>query len=133
MLDHAPIIAFAATQNAEASREFYHRVLGLTLVEDNSFAIVLEAAGTMLRIQKVERHVPPQATVLGWKVDSIEAVVAELASRGVAMEHFAGLGQDAAGIWTSPSQARIAWFRDPDGNLLSLTEFDGARPQGRTD
>lgn len=123
MLNDSSVIAFVATQKPEASRDFYARVLGLRLVEDNPFAIVFDAAGTMLRIQKVQQHTPAQFTALGWRVVDIDATVAGLAQRGVSMERFPGLEQDAAGVWVSPNDARIAWFRDPDGNLLSLTQF----------
>ena len=123
MLNDSSIIAFVATQKPEASRDFYVRVLGLRLVEDNPFAIVFDVAGTMLRIQKVQQHTPAPFTALGWRVDDIDATVAGLAQRGVSMERFPGLEQDAAGVWVSPNDARIAWFRDPDGNLLSLTQF----------
>jgi catechol 2,3-dioxygenase-like lactoylglutathione lyase family enzyme len=123
MLATSPLVAFLATVDAERARRFYERDLGLAVVEENAFAIVFEVAGTMLRIQKVQGHTPPGHTVLGWRVESVEAAVAALAPRGIRMERFAGMEQDAAGIWTSPSGARIAWFRDPDGNLLSLTQF----------
>jgi catechol 2,3-dioxygenase-like lactoylglutathione lyase family enzyme len=123
MLATSPLVAFLATRDAERSRRFYERDLGLPLVEENGFAIVFDVAGTMLRIQKIQRHTPPEHTVLGWRVESIETAVAALGARGVRMERFAGMEQDAAAIWTSPSGARIAWFRDPDGNLLSMTQF----------
>jgi hypothetical protein len=129
MLASSPIVAFLATLDADRSRSFYELDLGLPLVEENVFALVFDVCGTMLRIQKVRQHTPAEHTVLGWGVESIDATVAALSRRGIRMERFAGMDQDAAGIWTSPSGARVAWFRDRDDNLLSLTEF-GAPASG---
>lgn len=119
----APLIAFLATTNAARSKAFYSDVLGLRLVEDSPFALEFDVGGTMLRIQKVETLTPHPFTALGWQVPDIAAQIADLAQRGLVFERFPGLDQDAAGVWTSPSGARIAWFKDPDGNVLSLTEF----------
>ena len=119
----APVIAFLATVDARRARAFYETTLGLKLIEDSAFAVVFEANGTMLRIQKVAEFAPHAFTAFGWQVGDIAASMALLAREGVAFERYPGLEQDAAGVWTSPSGARIAWFRDPDGNVLSLTEF----------
>ena len=121
MLGNAPVIAFLATADPLAATAFYRDTLGLAFVEDTPFALVFGAGGTELRIQKVPGVTPLAQTALGWSVREIEAEVAALAARGVQFEHFDGLPQDDAGIWTAPGGARIAWFRDPDGNLLSLT------------
>jgi catechol 2,3-dioxygenase-like lactoylglutathione lyase family enzyme len=123
MLNRAAIIAFNATKNADAAKSFYQSVLGLTLVEDSPFAFVFDANETMLRIQKVQEHTPARHTVLGWMVADIRAEIAELVGKGVRFERYERLAQDEAGIWQSPSGALVAWFRDPDGNNLSLTEF----------
>lgn len=123
MLDRARVIAFAATSSPERSRTFYQQTLGLRLVSEDGFAIVFDANGVMLRVQKVQGHTPPPYTVVGWEVADIHAEVKELAARGVVFERFEGMGQDEAGVWTSPAGGRIAWFRDPDGNVLSLTQF----------
>jgi catechol 2,3-dioxygenase-like lactoylglutathione lyase family enzyme len=101
---------------------FYERVLGLEFVSDDEFAIVLDAHGTELRIQEVRSLAPQPHTLLGWSVSSISEVVTALRSRGVEFEKYAFLEQDVIGVWTAPSGAKIAWFKDPDGNLLSLTE-----------
>ncbi|MEJ0012844.1 MAG: VOC family protein [Bauldia sp.] len=122
-LGAAPLIAFLATADAARSRAFYADTLGLRLVDDSPFALEFDVGGVMLRIQKVETLTPHPFTALGWQVGDIGAQITELAREGVVFERFAGLEQDGAGVWTSPSGARIAWFRDPDGNLLSLTEF----------
>ena len=125
MLTDAPIVAFAATTDLARSHAFYGEVLGLGHVETTPFANVYDAAGTTLRVTLVERVAPAPYTVLGWTVPDIAAAMAVLAGRGVAFTHYAGLDHDAAGVWTAPGGARIAWFRDPDGNVLSLTQAPG--------
>lgn len=123
MLTSHDLIAFVATVRPDDAKAFYGGVLGLRLVEDSPFALVFDAAGTMLRVQKVRELVPAPHTALGWRVADIRAKVEALAARGVAFERYPGLEQDGLGIWTSPAGGRIAWFRDPDGNVLSLTQF----------
>jgi catechol 2,3-dioxygenase-like lactoylglutathione lyase family enzyme len=123
MLKKSEIIGFVATQNAAAARKFYQKTLGLKLVYEDPFAIVFDANGTMLRLSKVPRLTPAPFTVLGWKVRDVAAVIRDLARKGVRFLRFEGLDQDKAGIWSSPSGAKVAWFKDPDGNMLSLTEF----------
>jgi catechol 2,3-dioxygenase-like lactoylglutathione lyase family enzyme len=123
MLDVADLVAFVATAKEDEARAFYGDVLGLPLVEDGPFALVFDVRGVMLRVTKVSAVDPAPYTVLGWSVPEIRAAVAALAGRGVVFERYTGMPQDELGIWTSPSGARIAWFRDPDGNVLSLTQF----------
>jgi catechol 2,3-dioxygenase-like lactoylglutathione lyase family enzyme len=122
MLNSSSLIAFAATTQSGRARAFYEGVLGLKFLSEDEFAIVLEAHGTELRIQKVQSLTPQPHTLLGWSVSSISEVVRALRSRGVEFEKYAFLGQDTIGVWTAPSGAKVAWFKDPDGNLLSLTE-----------
>lgn len=122
MLDRSHLMAFAATTDPQRARSFYEGVLGLRLVEHSPFALVFDANGTVLRIQVVSELTPQPHTALGWSVADIEAAVAALAGRAVAFERFPGLEQDRHGVWASPSGARILWFKDPDGNLLSLTQ-----------
>jgi catechol 2,3-dioxygenase-like lactoylglutathione lyase family enzyme len=117
------LIAFAGTKDPQKARQFYEGVLGLRLVADEPFALVFDANGTMLRLQKVEQTVALPYTALGWQVDDIAAIVRGLAAKGVSFERFEGLEQDELGVWTSPGGAKVAWFRDPDANLLSLTQF----------
>jgi catechol 2,3-dioxygenase-like lactoylglutathione lyase family enzyme len=93
-------------------------------VADEGFALVFDLAGVMLRVTRVDQLQPQPSTVLGWRVDDPEATVRELTGRGVVFERFPGMEQDALGIWRSPSGAAIAWFRDPDGNVLSITRFE---------
>jgi catechol 2,3-dioxygenase-like lactoylglutathione lyase family enzyme len=122
MLTNHKIIAFAATSKAEAAKAFYEGVLGLTLTSDDPFALAFSAGGTMLRIQKVAAHTPLPYTTLGWETDAIAEAVSALAARGVRFERFEGMDQDSAGVWAAPGGAKVAWFRDPDGNLLSLSQ-----------
>jgi catechol 2,3-dioxygenase-like lactoylglutathione lyase family enzyme len=117
------IISFVATQQPAAAREFYEHTLGLKLVSDDPFALVFDVEGTMLRVQKVQELQPAKHTVLGWEVPDIRARIQELVSKGVRFETFPGLNQDDLGVWTSPAGGKIAWFKDPDGSTLSLTEF----------
>lgn len=123
MLNDAEIICFAVTRNPEAAKAFYGQILGLTLIEDSPFALAFDANGTMLRIQKVQEHTPAKHTTLGWKVANIREYIDDLVRNGVRFERYESLPQDEAGIWESPSGALVAWFLDPDGNGLSLTEW----------
>ena len=128
MLSQQPIIAFIATNDAERALPFYRDLLGLPLVEDSPFALVFDLHGTMLRVQKTLAYTPAPHTALGWQVGAIEDEVRALGSRGVRFERFAGMEQDELGIWLAPGPAdqprsKVAWFKDPDGNLLSLTQF----------
>jgi predicted enzyme related to lactoylglutathione lyase len=122
-LKSADIICFAATKNSEVAKKFYEDTLELTLIEDSPFALVFDANGVMLRIQKVQEFTPAKHTTLGWKVTDIRAQIKSLSSRGVQCQSYEGLCQDELGIWKSPSGALVVWFLDPDGNGLSLTEF----------
>jgi catechol 2,3-dioxygenase-like lactoylglutathione lyase family enzyme len=117
------LIAFVATEDFSRARAFYSDLLGLTVVSESPFALEVDAAGTMLRITRVDEVRPASYTVLGWGVPDIRKSVAELKDKGIAFERYSGIEQDDLGIWTSPGGARVAWFKDPDGNLLSLTEF----------
>jgi catechol 2,3-dioxygenase-like lactoylglutathione lyase family enzyme len=123
-LGRAPLVAFVATANPAWARDFYEKTLGLTFVADDPFALVFDANGTRLRVQKVDTVGPVAHTVLGWQVPSIRAAVADLAARGVVFRRYEGMAQDEAGIWTTPG-GFVAWFQDPDGNLLSLSESSG--------
>ncbi len=129
MLGSAPPIVFVSTTDPERARAFYEGTLGLTFVADEGFALVFDLNGTMLRVTRVDRFEPQPLTVLGWRVDDAQAAVRALVARGVAFERYPDLEQDALGIWTSPSGGRIAWFRDSDGNVLSVTSFDRQRAQ----
>lgn len=123
MLGENRLMAFLATRDGARARAFYAGTLGMRVLSDDDFALALEAGGTMLRIQKVENFTPHPFTAMGWQVPDIRAAVDELARAGVDFHHYAGLDQDARGVWHSPSGARIAWFKDPDGNTLSLSQL----------
>jgi catechol 2,3-dioxygenase-like lactoylglutathione lyase family enzyme len=127
MLTSSPIIAFVATTAPRRAKAFYTKTLGLKLVSEDDFAIVFDAGGTMLRVAIVPHLEPANYTVLGWIVPDIRRAAAALAKRRVKFQRYPGMDQDDLGIWTSPSGARIAWFKDPDGNTLSLTEFPRRR------
>src|SRR5437868_1341229 len=115
VLNESTIIAFAATSKPQPARIFYERTLGLRLVADEPFALVFDAHGTVLRVQKVQKHTPADHTVLGWHVGDITTVIYELVARGVKFQRYPGMQQDELGIWKSPSGGKIAWFKDPDG------------------
>ena len=119
------IVAFVHITDWARARAFYEDVLGLRLVEEEKpFALVFDANGIMLRVTPGGEHKPAPGTVLGWDVKSIDSTVKRLAAAGVEFLRYPGLNDDdPQGIWTSPSGARIAWFHDPDGNVLSLTQF----------
>jgi catechol 2,3-dioxygenase-like lactoylglutathione lyase family enzyme len=123
MLSSCDVITFVATAKPTEARRFYEEILGLRLVVDDSFALVFDAHGVMLRVARVHELTPAPYTVLGWKVADISAAVKALQVRGVAFERYQGLDQDELGIWASPGGAKVAWFKDPDRNTLSLTQF----------
>ena len=116
-------VLFLATANAERSRAFYERLLGLAFVADETPALVFRVGESMLRIQKVERVHPVPYTALGWAVSDIRQAVHDLSAVGVVFQRYDAMAQDADGIWHAPSGAFVVWFRDPDGHLLSLTQF----------
>jgi len=125
MLNTNDVIALVPTRDAEKAKSFYEGKLGLRFVSDDKFAMVFDANGTMLRIARVPPYQPLPFTVLGWQVTEIATVVSGLQKKGVAFERFDGLGQDELGIWTAPGgAAKVAWFKDPDGNILSVSEHD---------
>jgi catechol 2,3-dioxygenase-like lactoylglutathione lyase family enzyme len=123
MLNRSKIVTFIATKKPDSAKDFYEKILGLRLVYDDAFAIVFNANGIMLRVQKVQEHIPPNYTVLGWDVGDIQTEIKELMGRGVKCERYEWLAQDELGVWIAPSGAKLAWFKDPDGNTLSLTQF----------
>jgi catechol 2,3-dioxygenase-like lactoylglutathione lyase family enzyme len=116
-------VLFVATAKVESSRAFYERVLGLAFVADEPYALVFRIGRSMLRIQKVDRVPKVPYTVLGWAVRNIRSTVRRLTEAGVAFQRYDDLAQDDDGVWRSPGGARVAWFQDPDGNTLSLTQF----------
>lgn len=125
MLGDKKIIAFLATSQPEAAKAFYRDTLGLRLVSDESFALVFDANGTMLRIAKVNEVTVAPYTVMGWRVSDIAETVKELRAAGITFERYGSfMQQDELGIWTAPGGTRVAWFKDPDGNTLSVSQHD---------
>jgi len=122
MLGAINIVAFVPTRDSGKARSFYEGVLGLRFVKDDGFALVLDANGIMVRVAKAPEFKPAPFTILGWQVSGIEKVVAALHDRGVHFERFGFLEQDKLGIWTAASGDKVAWFKDPDGNVLSVSE-----------
>jgi catechol 2,3-dioxygenase-like lactoylglutathione lyase family enzyme len=118
------VMTFIATRDRAKSTVFYGEVLGFTQLSEDDFAVVFDLNGTRLRISTVQDHEPKPHTVLGWDVPNIVESVKALKAKGIAFNMYEGFGQDALGIWTTPgSSTQVAWFLDPDGNNLSLTQF----------
>lgn len=116
-------ILFLASARPEEARAFYENVMGFALTEDSPFSLAFDAGGTMLRVQKVEAFDPHPFTATGWQVANIAAKRDELAERGARFVRYEFLDQDERGVWTAPDGAKVCWLTDPDGNLLSLTQF----------
>lgn len=123
MLETQKLVAFVAVRDLGRAKAFYGRTLGLHLTGEDKFALVFDAAGTMLRVTAVQELAAAKYTVLGWQVVDIIQMVKGLREAGVSVERYPGMQQDELGVWDSPSGARVAWFKDPDGNTLSITQF----------
>lgn len=117
------LMGFVGVSDLDAAQKFYGDTLGLELTDERPFALGARIGDAMVRITAVGTPVVAPYTVLGWGVEDLAATIDELAGRGVAFARFDGLEQDGHGVWTAPGGAKIAWFRDPDGNTVSLTEF----------
>jgi catechol 2,3-dioxygenase-like lactoylglutathione lyase family enzyme len=122
VLDSSDLVAFVATTDLARARNFYRDSLGLHLLADTPFACVFDAHGTVLRVTLVGEVASAPYTVLGWSVADINLSVEGLRSKGVQTERYQGIEQDTLGVWVAPGGDRVAWFKDPDGNTLSLTE-----------
>jgi catechol 2,3-dioxygenase-like lactoylglutathione lyase family enzyme len=126
MLGNADLIAFVPTRDPKRARRFYEKTLGLEFVSEDPFALVFNAHGVVLRIANVsgvKDFKPAPFTILGWRVSNAESAVRELREKGIKFERFPGMDQNTSGIWRSPGGAQVAWFKDPDGNILSITEI----------
>lgn len=122
MLSERPIQPMLAITDPEAAKRFYGDLLGLHLVDEDPFALTYDGANVPLRLSKVSALTPQPFTALGWRVPDVRAAARDLAARGVRFERFAGMDQDELGVWTPPGGAGgVCWFKDPDGNLLSLS------------
>lgn len=122
-LGPAKVMTFIAAKDAAAAREFYENVLGFTVVSEDDWALVFDLGGTMMRMQKNVEFTPQQFTVLGWQVDDIAKAMKDLRAKGVKFEEYPWMPDGSDGVMTFPGDAKVAWFLDPSGNNLSLTQF----------
>ena len=120
MFRHTKQVAFVGVSDLAAAERFYGEVIGLDLLDERPFALVHDTSEAQLRITAVDAVRAAGYTVLGWIVTDLEAEMDRLAAAGVTFNRYDDMGQDARGIWTAPGGARVAWFQDPDGNILSL-------------
>lgn len=125
MRSEQSLFTFVPVSDGDRAKAFYGDVLGLSLLEDSPFAVVFKTPGGTLRLAKTPDFTPQPFSLVGWVVPDIEADMENLRGKGVTFETFPGLQQDDSGIWTVPDGTRVCWFRDPDGNLLSLTQVAG--------
>jgi catechol 2,3-dioxygenase-like lactoylglutathione lyase family enzyme len=125
MLNQFKIVAFLITTDYARVRSFYVDKLGLEFLSEDQFALVLRANGNMVRVVKAQKFTPTAGTVLGWEVSGIDKVVRELGSRGITFEKYPWVKDERGlGIWTTPNGDQVAWFKDPDGNVLSVSEHN---------
>ena len=124
MLGSCNVVAFVPTVQPERARTFYETVLGLRFISSDEYAMMFEANGVRLRIASVREFTPDPFTILGWLVPDIAGMIHDLTKKGVVFERYGFLNQDELGICTFPSGGKVAWFKDPDGNTLSLTQSD---------
>ena len=122
MFTNSGLIAFIPCKDAGRARSFYEEKLGLRFVSDDTFAIVMDANGTMVRIVRVGEFTPMPFTILGWQVEEIDSAVVELTAKGVQFSRYPFLKQSENGVWTAPNGAKVAWFLDCDGNTLSISQ-----------
>ncbi|HVO58702.1 MAG TPA: VOC family protein [Dongiaceae bacterium] len=122
MLKSQKMIGFLHTSDYAAARAFYEGKLGFRFVSQDQFALVLQTEGNMLRIVKLGNFTPLPSTVLGWEVADAVAMVDWLTSRGVATEKYPWIQDKERGVWEAPGGAKVAWFKDPDGNVLSVSQ-----------
>jgi catechol 2,3-dioxygenase-like lactoylglutathione lyase family enzyme len=121
MLTDETLVAFLATANAEAARGFYEGVLGLTFVLDSEHLMVFQSGASRVSLQKADAVHPPHGTAMGWNVKDLRGTIRALMGKGVAFERYEGMQQDDLGVWSPAPGHGVAWFKDPDGNLLSLS------------
>src|SRR6478736_7733677 len=122
MLADKKLKAFVPTVNPQEAKSFYKDILGLKLLSEDNFALEFDLNGTLLRVTTVQNLTPQPFTILGWNVDDIVSLISQLNDKNIFCERFDFFEQDDFGIWTSPNGSKVAWFKDPDGNILSLTE-----------
>ncbi len=117
------ITSILPSSNLEQSKAFFQNVLGLNLISEDPYGVELEGLDSVMRLSLVQQFTPQAFTILGFKVSDIDSEVKSLTTKGVIFEYYDSLDQDELGIWTSPSDAKVAWFKDPEGNVLSLTQY----------
>ncbi len=123
MLSNNKIVALVPITDGDKAKSFYVDKLGLKFLSDDGFAIVVDANGNMVRLTKMKEAKPQPFTVLGWETADIAGDIQELHGKGVSFERFPDhMKQDELGIWTAPDGTKVAWFKDPDGNILSLSQ-----------
>jgi catechol 2,3-dioxygenase-like lactoylglutathione lyase family enzyme len=122
MLASGKMVGFVPTKDYEKARAFYEGRLGFDFVSLDQYALVVSVGGHKIRIAKVPNFTPLQGTILGWEVPSIDAVVTWLREKGVVTEKYPFVQDRELGIWTTPSGDKVAWFKDPDGNILSVSQ-----------
>jgi len=123
-LQHSRAMAFVGAADLARARTFYEGVLGLTIISSDPYALVADVGGVRVRIAQAPTVVPAGYTVLGFEVSDTEFTVHQLSASGIVFERYAFLGasQRSDGIWQAPGGTRVAWFKDPDGNLLSVSD-----------
>jgi catechol 2,3-dioxygenase-like lactoylglutathione lyase family enzyme len=130
MIQAGKLVGFLVTPDYDRARAFYEGKLGLKFVSLDQFALVMRTGEHQIRITRIEKFTPAQNTVLGWEVQDVIAVATWLKERGVELEKYPFVQDSALGIWTAPSGDKVAWFKDPDGNVLSISQHrqrEGAR------
>jgi catechol 2,3-dioxygenase-like lactoylglutathione lyase family enzyme len=121
MLGNAPYVGFIPVTNLASANDFFVDTLGLTFVYEDEFALVVAANGTTIRITLVADQRPQSFTIAGWSSDDVAATVSQLKTDGVVFRRYDGLDQDELDIWHAPGGNLVAWFSDPDNNVLSIS------------
>ena len=122
MLKSGKMIGFVLTKDYERARAFYEGTIGFQFISLDQFALVMNTGKNMIRIVKDKKFTPLQSTVLGWEVENIEAIVAGLKEQGVTFEDYPFIEDRELRIWNAPGGGKVAWFKDPDGNVLSVSQ-----------
>jgi catechol 2,3-dioxygenase-like lactoylglutathione lyase family enzyme len=123
MIEKNRLMAFVPVSSADKARGFYRDTLGLRMISEDGFALAFDVEGVMLRATLIPKFTPQPFTVLGWQVADAAAMARKLTAGGVALMRFPGLEQDKDDLWRAPGGALIGWFKDPDGNVLSISQL----------
>ncbi len=122
MLASSKIVGFVPTKDSKQARAFYEGKLGFEFISDDQFALVVKAGATMIRVAKAANFTPAPYTVMGWEVQDVVKIVDWLTARGVVFEKYPFVQDKERGIWSTPDGSKVAWFKDPDGNVLSVSQ-----------